>query len=355
MNQASGRLVVAVCATVVLLAGSGEVRAQGATGQTFGLQLFRPAVDSKGYITVNASQVLGHNDISFGLGALDWGYRLLRFEADGGRTYSIDNVVVATLIAAYGLKLGPVELEIGGSLPLGIMTGNRDPDSLGNPGPNDDKDLTFDGQGLGNAGLHLKTRFLKTSRGPKIGLGVIASLYFPTAAKDSWLGESKLVPQITGILDKEFGRERRFRASINAGIRLRPETESFVDSDTTDGAMPTGGKMAAHAEVPFGLGLASLDFSPKAHRFLARPGRLEPRRQILATHLGRIHQNRGALHEIPQLAHVSGPVVLLEQRARLVREPLRRLALAGAEVLEEMRGEQRHVGGPFAERRDVNR
>ena len=36
-------------------------------GGTFNLQLFRPAVDSKGYITVNASQILGHLDFSIGL------------------------------------------------------------------------------------------------------------------------------------------------------------------------------------------------------------------------------------------------------------------------------------------------
>ena len=33
----------------------------------FTLQNFRPAVDSKGYVTVNASQILGHLDFSLGL------------------------------------------------------------------------------------------------------------------------------------------------------------------------------------------------------------------------------------------------------------------------------------------------
>src|SRR5947208_1983738 len=33
----------------------------------YGLQLFKPAIDTKGYITVNASQVLGLWDFSFGL------------------------------------------------------------------------------------------------------------------------------------------------------------------------------------------------------------------------------------------------------------------------------------------------
>ena len=37
------------------------------------LDTFRPAMDSRGYFTVNASQVLGDKEFSFGLGALDWG------------------------------------------------------------------------------------------------------------------------------------------------------------------------------------------------------------------------------------------------------------------------------------------
>ena len=36
------------------------------------LQIFRPAMDSKGFITVNSSQVLGQGDFSFGL-VSTWG------------------------------------------------------------------------------------------------------------------------------------------------------------------------------------------------------------------------------------------------------------------------------------------
>src|SRR5690242_19451286 len=36
------------------------------------LQVFRPAMDSKGYITLNSSQVLGRGDFSFGL-VSTWG------------------------------------------------------------------------------------------------------------------------------------------------------------------------------------------------------------------------------------------------------------------------------------------
>jgi len=219
------------------------------------IDTFRPAMDSRGYLTVNASQMLGHGELSFGLGSLSWGHKLLAFE-NGTATYSVDDVITATLIAAYGLKLGPLELEIGASVPLSILSGDRGPDDLGAAdNPNDDMRYQLDGQGLGNVGLHLKARFLKTSKGPRIGLGVIASLYLPTVnPADRFLGENKLTPQVMGILDKEFGRRGKLRLSLNAGVRIR-STTSFTDTGE-GGAMPTNETITASAEVPFGIGLA---------------------------------------------------------------------------------------------------
>jgi outer membrane protein OmpA-like peptidoglycan-associated protein len=222
------------------------------------LNAFRPAMDSRGYLTVNASQVLGDRELSFGLGSLDWGHGLLRLDANGA-SYSIDNIISATLIGAFGIHVGPVELELGASIPLLIMSGDRGPD-------NGDKQFKLDGQGLGNIGVHLKTRLLKTSRAPHVGLGVIASLYLPTASPtDRFLGEAsrgssgasgKLVPQIMGILDKEFGREGRLRVALNAGIRIR-STETFTNNDGgVDGAPVTNTSITASSEIPYGLGIA---------------------------------------------------------------------------------------------------
>jgi OmpA-OmpF porin, OOP family len=223
------------------------------------LNVFRPAMDSRGYLTVNASQVLGHKELSFGLGSLDWGSGLLKLDANGN-TYSIDNIISATLIGAFGVHVGPVELELGASIPFLIMSGDRGPDR-------DDQQFKLDGQGIGNIGVHLKTRFLKTSRRPNVGLGVIASLYLPTTSPtDRFLGEAegnpggtasgKLVPQIVGILDKEFGRTGRLRMAINGGIRLR-STETFTNSDAGDNGAPvTNTSVTVGAEIPFGFAVA---------------------------------------------------------------------------------------------------
>ena len=221
---------------------------------------FRPAMDSRGYLTVNASQVLGNKEFSFGLGSLDWGYKLLTFQ-NGTNTYAVNNIITATLIGAFGVKAGPAELEFGVSAPLRIMNGDRGPDFKDPVNHNNDQAFKIDGQGLGNIGFHFKTRFIKTSRPPHVGLGVIASIYLPTISdsKKKWLGDDKAVPQIIGILDKEFGKTGALRMSLNAGIRLRP-TETFTQNDASHpSGLPapvTGQTITASAEIPFGLGIA---------------------------------------------------------------------------------------------------
>ena len=255
----SVRAAIVACVLACGLGTSALVFAEPAGN--IDLNVFRPAMDSRGYLTINASQVLGDRELSFGLGSLDWGYHLLKLDtADGSRTYSIDNIISATLIGAYGIHAGPVELEFGASVPFVIMSGDRGPDQ-------GDNQYKLDGQGIGNIGLHFKTRFLKTSRGPHIGLGVIASVYLPSVSPtDRFLGESKgsatgkasgkLVPQVMGILDKELGQSGRLRVAINAGIRLRSK-ETFTNNDAgTDNAPVTNTSITVGAEVPYGLGVA---------------------------------------------------------------------------------------------------
>ncbi len=261
--MSGGLPVIRVCGTAALmLALVAPVAAQPAGDVP--LDTFRPAMDSRGYLTVNASQVLGHKELSFGLGALDWGYKMLNLEGNGA-TYDVNNMVTATLIAAFGLKAGPAELEFGASVPFVIMNGDRGPDNAGDPAtPNDDQEFKLDGQGIGNLGLHFKTRFLKTSRPPHLGIGVIASVYLPTASPDSrWLGDKKAVPQIIGIIDKEFGSRGQLRLALNGGIRIRPET-TFTNDDPTDAKMPapvlpvpvTNQSVTIGTEIPFGFGVS---------------------------------------------------------------------------------------------------
>ena len=267
-------------ALVVAVGWAGAASAD--PGGNMPLDTFHPAMDSRGYITVNASQVLGDHELSFGLGALDWGHDLLTLgdsstcgKSTGAACYQVNDMLTATLIAAYGIHAGPAELEFGLSLPVVIMSGDRGPDFVDPTNSNNNNGFGMSAQGLGNIGLHFKTRFLKTSKPPHIGLGLIASVYLPSVSTEhKWLGDSGVVPEVIGIVDKEFGRQGRFKIALNGGIRWR-STTTFANTDPTDGmgmpstcgadamGMPipcpvptTNQQISSGLEVPFGLGVA---------------------------------------------------------------------------------------------------
>lgn len=257
------RTQLAIAALAAISIVSGEANAQSTNvGGNAEINAFRPAIDSRGYITVNASQVLGHKELSFGL-VTNWGKSVLTLE-EGNNLYEVENIISPTLVAAYGLKFGPAEFQLGLSVPFHVMSGDRSPDSNGGTpdDPNDDKTFKFEGQGVGDVGLHFKTRFLSTSKGPKIGLGVIASVYLPTASEDNkWIGEGTVTPQIMGIIDKEFGDTRRLRLSFNGGIRLRSGDHGFTDNQMgfpmADPNTPaTNQVVEIGPSIPFGVGLA---------------------------------------------------------------------------------------------------
>src|SRR3954470_10516641 len=109
LAQGRNLSVAVLVAITAVLAAAAPLAAQPAGNVT--LDAFRPAMDSRGYLTVNASQTLADGELSFGLGSLDWGHHLLRLDANG-RSYSIDDMLTATLIAAFGVHLGPAELEV---------------------------------------------------------------------------------------------------------------------------------------------------------------------------------------------------------------------------------------------------
>ncbi|MBK9072066.1 MAG: OmpA family protein [Myxococcales bacterium] len=241
-------------AAVIALAGSPAQAVAQSEGNLY-INFFRPAIDSRGYITVNASSVLGKGEFSFGLQAIDWGHALLALK-NGNATYDVTDTFSGTFGGAYGLKFGPVELELGLSVPLLLVNGDRGPDDEGDPNtPNDDQAFEFAEQGLGNVGVHLKTRFIKTSKPPHVGVGLILSAYLDTASDNIFGGDNQLMPEATLILDKEFGSEGRFRAALTGGFRYRGKVASFTDVGV-GGATGTNQTVAVGSEVPYGLGLS---------------------------------------------------------------------------------------------------
>jgi OOP family OmpA-OmpF porin len=256
------RLLTVSLATALAVAIPVVAQAQQAAGN-IDLNAFHHAVDSRGFITANASQVLGTKEFSFGL-VTNWGHNILNFKT-GDNTYDVENVIQPTLQAAGGFKLG-LEMELGLTLPLTIISGDRGADFIGAASPNDNESYTFDAQGVGDIGAHLKIRILNTSKSP-LGLAVLASVYLPGGYDENkWLGEhaTTFVPWL--IVDKDIGHGA-LRLGGNIGLKIRSDGEhAFTDSEMRGcGTVPnlgdpatmfcsTGKSIKAPAtEIPFAI------------------------------------------------------------------------------------------------------
>src|SRR4051812_19107696 len=140
----------AVLLMLGLVLGFGSsARAQDASGPAFSLQNFRPAVDSKGYVTVNASQILGHLDFSLGLVG-SYTNNVLHLEGQGAKL-DVEHLLTPQLQFALGLFKW---VEVGVSLPVHIMFGSRSP-KFTDADPNQNNSLNFSGQYVGDIGFHV--------------------------------------------------------------------------------------------------------------------------------------------------------------------------------------------------------
>ena len=257
MRRRALKLSLGLLLAIVMVPAAASAQRSGGPND---IQLFRPAMDSKGYITLNASQVLGHLDLSFGL-VINYSRRPLNIAGSSLRgdwcsdgdpncspssatyipsRYRVDNMVTGHLQAALGLfKFG----EVGLSLPFTFWNGDSDP----NPetGSNGD-DGGIDAQGIGDLGLHLKGRILNTSKHP-VGLAVVTSVYFPTGDKEAFLGSGRFQIAPSVIVDKEF-LDGRIKLAANVGARLRfGSNHTWADNRNCE---PTSGG----AEVNCGTG-----------------------------------------------------------------------------------------------------
>ena len=233
------------------------------------LEIFRPAMDSKGFITVNSSGVLGQGDISFGL-VTSYARQplVLNGPAVGGQAtrFSVDNLVTPSLQGAVGFTHLPhLGFELGIILPLAIVSGHSSPSDP------TDNGATFTAQGLGDLQVHPKIRLMNATRNG-LGLAIIPSVILPTGDKKSFFGEGQTIFQPTAVVDTELGYLGRFRAAVNGGLRIRPHDAVFTDdanafTNTGDAAASmvptymgansvTGGKISIGNEVIGGLGLS---------------------------------------------------------------------------------------------------
>jgi outer membrane protein OmpA-like peptidoglycan-associated protein len=223
------------------------------------LHLFRPAVDSKGFITVNGTDILGANDFSFGL-ILDAGFGILPYEGlrnqtgirisdAGDRDRIVDQFFTGTFHFNYGIAN---LLVLGFQVPVQVVNGPNvtvpGPDGVedgfyNNPAMGQGEGLDY--QGLGNVTLHGKLRLTRVERAP-VGLAALVQVELPTGDADRFAGEPgvgiwpSIAAEIRPNLNWRFGANLGYRINTGEGARFPVGGRSIAAVDDQLEITPQG-------------------------------------------------------------------------------------------------------------------
>jgi OOP family OmpA-OmpF porin len=210
--------------------------------------LFRSALDSKGFYSVNGADIIGHNDVSFGL-VLDYGYGLVPLSAGHGAEFMIKHNFQGTVMFDYGL-LNWVVLGI--SLPV-TLSQSELVTGVGPTGNLYDIKSEFT-QGLEYVALHAKFRILR----PGVGSGV--SLAATLQGGVSAIGADQLTAEPNGfiwpqlIFEGRVGKGGIWRIGLNAGFRAHFGDPTVFGTGADGNPQLEHGSFAYDNHVTAGLG-----------------------------------------------------------------------------------------------------
>ena len=210
--------------------------------------LFRPAVDSKGLFTVNGADILGANDVSFGL-VTDYGHNLMRLQDGHGGGQFVQNSFQGTFAFNYGIANA---LVVGVTAPVNLMSGEG-VTAVGPTGQTYDA-AKLDSQNLGFVALHAKARLTRVENGLGVALLAQAGMSTSTAVQQD-LGADKVFvwPQI--VLEQRAGLGGALKLALNAGYRFH--TQANPRFDQLD-----GGKFENQNLITAGAGIAYRALEP---------------------------------------------------------------------------------------------
>ena len=206
--------------TATLAASSGDAAAQPSNppriadgnGKGVDLHLFRPAVDSKGFFSVNGADILGHKDLSFGL-VLDYGHGLLPLNPGHGTDYLVEHALQGTFQFDVGLFN---YLVLGVSAPIVVNGGKTASDIGAGPGQNT-TDVGLNAQALGNLAVHAKLRILRPDA--PIGIALLAQAGYGVGESQNFASEPGFFYWPQAILEFRAGSAHMFRVAANGGYR----------------------------------------------------------------------------------------------------------------------------------------
>jgi len=245
LRHASGAAGVVTCALFASLA-SGATSLAPNNGGGIDTRLFRTAVDSKGFFTVDGADVQGKGDVAFGL-VLDAGFGLLRIREKPERI--IDTQLHGVLMGSFSPLRG---LTVGLGLPTDLVSG----DPLGGTPPSGtlanrktDVNAFFNGAWL----VYAKLRLISPDDAP-IGVAVLARAEHALSddARRGYAASpgTTLTPSVA--LESRLGPRRRLRIGANFGASLISGDGSRI-GDLTGGAAKHGHLARAGVAVSWRL------------------------------------------------------------------------------------------------------
>ena len=184
-------------------AGSGGAQTPAAppSDSTIDAQLFQPAIGPGNFVTIDAPDIAGHKQLSFGL-ALNYQWRpyVLYTKGTGTSTNIVEHQATAELNASIALF---DRLQIGLALPFTPILQGQLFDTSGAPtGQNESA------RGLGDLRLEAKTQLAVFGDDDQYGVGLLAGVSVPTAK----LGGASLDVPVGGSTPLLPGRQELHRS-----------------------------------------------------------------------------------------------------------------------------------------------
>lgn len=273
--------------SVFAQASETRIPSDGSNGGGMDTHLFRPAVDSKGFFHVNGTDIIGHNDISFGL-FLDWGHTLMRLrdpdrpvgeedpgtpgefpgtDGDGlcedpdecvpagsgaGTKALIAESFTGTLTASYGIANLAV---VGLSMPVVIMIGD-DVFGLRGSASNDAFYNTqqHDPQKVSTLIPHAKFRILRVQRG--FGLSVVVQAGFPIAKAQRDLAADPGFWFWPRVVAETRVAQERLKFGFDLGFRGFTGNGSSFGTDVTGQSILREGALNYGNKLTYGVGIS---------------------------------------------------------------------------------------------------
>jgi OmpA-OmpF porin, OOP family len=284
----------AAAVATAIAAAPGEARAQPSkppriqegNGQGADAHLFRSAVDSKGFFSVNGADILGHKDFSLGL-VLDYGHSLLPLNPG----HSTDRLVEHSLQGAFQFDVGLANyLVLGLQVPI-VVNGGSTATDIGPGGSKNYSDQGLNAQALGNLAVHAKLRILRPD-GP-IGLALVAQAGYGIGESRNFASEPGFFywPQI--VAEVRAGSVHMFRAGLDVGFRGHTGQNPTFGLGTDGKSQLKSGVFEYANLLTGGLGLSFrvtpvLDLTAETYTTFELGGASDPKQKLSAEALGGI-------------------------------------------------------------------